>query len=50
MAQLQMVMSQADVIAAIQAWLLAQNPPHQMNPTVNPVPAGTGGLLVMLNS
>jgi hypothetical protein len=51
MAQLQIVMAQSDVIAAIQAWCTANG--HQMNATVAPALQGSTGtftLTVELNS
>jgi hypothetical protein len=45
---LYMILSQADVIAALQAWVITQG--HQMNATVNPVIGANGSITVDLNS
>jgi hypothetical protein len=54
MAQLEILMEQADVIAAIQLWAAAQTPPHQINaaatPTIMQGPGGTFQMLVLLNN
>jgi len=51
MAQLQTVLTAADLTAAIQAWVaLPANGSHQMNATVAPVINTNGSVLVLLNS
>jgi len=48
--QLQMVMSAADVIAALQVALSSHVPPHQMDQTKPPTIYADGSAMVLLNS
>lgn len=48
MAQLQYVMTQADLIAAISAWATTKG--HQMDATTNPQILGNGTVIINLNS
>jgi hypothetical protein len=45
---LTMTLTQADVVAALQAWVTLQG--HQMNAVVAPIYTGNGSIIVQLNN